>query len=116
MVHPDHLQVIAKVHPQPPMPYHQPAMDPFTLHLLMSQNQGGSSNQFQQMLLLQSLQGQQMGHGGYGNNPLLLHSLLNQCVEHEPCTKPNVVGGDLCGVDPDPLDADVYHMCCKCNN
>merc|ERR1719154_780016 len=44
-----------------PKKYQQPPMDPFMLQLLLAQNQGGmgtSSSQFQQMMLLQSLQGQ----------------------------------------------------------
>eukprot|EP00091_Calanus_sinicus_P023422 TRINITY_DN78_c0_g1_i4.p1 TRINITY_DN78_c0_g1~~TRINITY_DN78_c0_g1_i4.p1 ORF type:complete len:155 (-),score=43.50 TRINITY_DN78_c0_g1_i4:81-545(-) len=99
--------------------YPQPAMDPFMLQLLMSQNQGGSSsNQFQQMLLLQSLQGQHGMGGHHGNpmmNPLLLHSLFNQCTEPvADCTVPNL--DELCGVDPDPLTPPVYKMCCVCNN
>merc|ERR1719339_239314 len=102
-----------------PLHHQTPAMDPFMMHMIMNQNNGGSSstnNPFQQMLLLQSLQGQQMGHHGQGGyNPMLLASLLNQCTEPvTPCTPPNM--GELCGVDPDPLMDPVYNMCCVCND
>ena len=76
------------------------------------------------MLLLQSLQGQQMGHGhGHGHggfgatNPLLLASLFNnECAEpgNRLCTPPNE--GTLCGVDDDTANAPDYLMCCECPN
>merc|ERR1712181_105487 len=101
-----------------PKKYQQPPMDPFMLQLLLAQNQGGmgtSSSQFQQMMLLQSLQGQHGMGGHHGAHPLLIHSLLNQCKEPvADCTKPNL--GELCGVDPDPLTDPVYKMCCVCKD